>query len=36
MMRKELQLKERKLELEQQKLQDLKDQILNVNVNIID
>ena len=36
LMRTELALRERKLKLEEEKLQNLKDQILKVNVNIID
>ena len=36
LMRKELALRERKLKLEEEKLQNLKDQRLNVNVNIVD
>ena len=36
LMRKELALRERKLKLEEEKWQNLKDQVLNVNVNIID
>ena len=36
LMRKELQLRERKLKLEEEKMKNLKDQIFNVNVNIVD
>ena len=36
LMRTELALRERKLKLEEEKLQNLKDQTLNVNVNIVD
>ena len=36
LMRTELALRERKLKLEEEKLQNLKDQRLNVNVNIVD
>ena len=36
LMRKELLLRERKLELEEQKLKDLKDKIFNINVNIVE
>lgn len=36
LMRKELLLRERKLELEEQKLQDLRDKIFNIDINIIE
>ena len=35
-MRKELDLRERKLRLEEEKLKDLKDKIFNINVNIVE